>query len=211
MKKIVSLLMVLVFLPLVACADRYQEGKHYEIVSEQVTSKPEVREYFSFYCPHCMRFEPLMHDIKKELPDGTTFVKNHVDFMRGASTKVQSLLTKAMIIGEQLNMGDKLNGAIFNYIHRQRAVFTSEKDIRNVFVLNGVDGEQFDKLIKSFAINSKQKQLKKQQDILSKAGKLNSVPTTVVNGKYKVLTEHLNRDDFEGDYRKLVQHLLTLK
>lgn len=211
MKKIVSLLMVLVFLPLVACADRYQEGKHYELVSEQITSKPEVREYFSFYCPHCMRFEPLMHDIKKELPEGTTFVKNHVDFMRGASTKVQSLLTKAMIIGEQLNMGDKLNGAIFNYIHRQRAVFTSEKDIRNVFVLNGVDGEQFDKLNKSFAINSKQKQLKKQQDILSKAGKLNSVPTTVVNGKYKVLTEHLNRDDFEGDYRKLVQHLLTLK
>ena len=119
--------------------------------------------------------------------------------------------SKAMILAELLWQDDKLNGAIFNYIHRQRAVFTSEKDIRNLFVLNGVDGEKFDKLIKSFSLNSKHKQLKKKQEDLARTGKLNSVPTIIVNGKYKVLTKHLDKSDQQGDYKRLVNYLLTLK
>lgn len=211
MRKIVSLVMAILLFPLAANAERYEEGKHYEIVTQEVSSKPEVREYFSFYCPHCYSYEPLMKDLKKSLPDGVSFEKNHVDFMRGASSKVQTMLTKAMILGDQLERGDELNNEIFKYIHRQRAVFTSEKDIRNLFVLNGVDGEKFDKLMKSFSLNSKVKQLKKHQDKLARSGKLSSVPTVVVNGKYKVLTKNLDKSDQQGDYIKLVNYLLTLK
>ena len=210
MKKIISLFLVILLSPMAALSAPYEEGKHYSVISEKATSKPEVREYFSYYCPACRGFEPLIYEIKSDLPDGVKLEKNHVDFLRGASPQVQQSLTKASVVAQQLKMEDKLNQAIFNYIHQQRAVFTSEKDIRNLFVLNGVDGEQFDKLMNSFSVNSKAKQLKKNQDTLSKKRALTGVPTIVVNGKYKIDNSALNRDDYLNDYKKLVQYLLSL-
>jgi len=204
-------------LPLMACSADYKEGQHYTVVNEQATSKAEVREYFSFYCPHCFKFEPLMDSVKKSLPENTKFEMNHVDFLRAASPKVQGFLSKAIVVAKQMGMEKKLVGALFNYIQVQRAIITSERDIRNVFVLNGADGEKFDKLMSSFSVNSKAKLMKKNQDYFSKKrgpdGKpyLNSVPTVIVNGKYKVNPSALDRNNFEADYKKVVNYLLTLK
>ena len=210
MKKLVSLFIMLL-LPLMASATSYQEGEHYTIVSEQATKKPEVREFFSFYCPHCFRFEPFMANVKKQLPEGVKFEFNHVDFLGGVSKPMQKMLSKAMVVAEQMGMERKLMGAIFNYIHVQRAVFTSEKDIRNVFVLNGADGDKFDKLMKSFGVNSKAKQMTKKQDYYAKSGGLTGVPAVIVNGRYKIENKGLDKDNFEADYNNLVKYLLTLK
>ena len=90
-------------------------------------------------------------------------------------------------------------------------MFSSEKDLRNVFVLNGVDGEKFDKLMKSFSVNSHAKRMKKQQDALTTKRALTAVPTIVVNGKYRINTDKLGKGNFEVNYKKLVAYLLTLK
>jgi thiol:disulfide interchange protein DsbA len=37
------------------------------------------------------------------------------------------------------------------------------------------------------------------------------VPTIIVNGKYKVESQGLNRSDFLNDYKNVVMYLLTLK
>ncbi len=214
MKKIHRLFMVLLMpllaLSITACAEKYTEGKQYTKVSETLSSKAEVREYFSFYCPHCLRFEPFMEDVKKNLPEEVTFERNHVDFLRGASPKIQGMLSKAVVVAEQLDMETKLVGALFNYIQVQRAVITSEKDIRNIFILNGADGDKFDKLMKSFSVNSQAKSMKKHQDTLSKSGALKGVPAVVVNGKYRVNPQELDKNNFEQDYQNLINHLLTL-
>jgi len=215
MKKIKQLFMVLL-MPLLAfsitaCAEKYTEGKQYTKVNETISTKTEVREYFSFYCPHCLRFEPFMEKVKKDLPEGVKFERNHVDFLRAASPKIQAMLTKSVVVAEQLGMDDKLVGAVFNYIQIQRAVITSEKDIRNIFVLNGADGEKFDKLMKSFSVNSKAKSMKKHQDTMSKKGALKSVPTIIVNGKYRINQQALDKNNFEQDYQNLIAYLLTLK
>ncbi len=215
MKKIKQLFMVLL-MPLLAfsitaCAEKYTEGKQYTKVNETVSTKTEVREYFSFYCPHCLRFEPFMEKVKEGLPEGVKFERNHVDFLRAASPKIQAMLTKSVVVAEQLGMDDKLVGAVFNYIQIQRAVITSEKDIRNIFVLNGADGDKFDKLMKSFSVNSKAKSMKKHQDTMSKKGALKSVPTIIVNGKYRINQQELDKNNFEQDYQNLITYLLTLK
>ena len=215
MKKIQQLFMVLLMpffaLSMTACAEKYTEGKQYTKVSETISTKAEVREYFSFYCPHCLRFEPFMEQVKKGLPEGVKFERNHVDFLRAASPKVQAMLTKSVVVAEQLGMDDKLVTAVFNYIQVQKAVVTSEKDIRNIFVLNGADGKKFDKLMKSFSVNSKAKFMKKSQDNMAKKGALTGVPTVIVNGKYRINTQELDRNNFEQDYHNLIKHLLTLK
>ena len=197
-------------MPLFASASNYQEGKQYTVVNDGVTMVPEVREYFSFYCPHCFRFEPFFAKLKKDLPKGTNFVKNHVDFLHGISPAIQEMLSKALVVAESLPNKDKLIAAIFNYIHVQRATFGSEKDVRNLFVLNGADGAKFDKLMKSFMVNAKAKKMKKNQDYYAQKGALTGVPTIIVNGKYRVNMKALDKNNTEQDFKNLLEYLLAL-
>jgi thiol:disulfide interchange protein DsbA len=205
------LFMLLATLSTNAFAAKYTEGKQYTKVSETASTKAEVREYFSFYCPHCLRFEPFMERVKSKLPKGVSFERNHVDFLRTASPKIQAMLTKSVVVAEQLGMDKKLIGAIFNYIQVRRAVITSEKDIRNIFVLNGADGEKFDKLMKSFSANSKAKLMKKNQEVMLKKRAITGVPAVIVNGKYRINPQELNKNNLEQDYQNLIAYLLTLK
>jgi len=208
-KKIASLLLVL-SMPFFANAGEYVEGKQYTKVSESVTAKPEVREYFSFYCPHCFKFEPFMHDVKASLPKGVKFERNHVDFLRAASPEIQALLSKSVVVAQQLGMENKLVGAVFNYIHVQRAAITSEKDIRNIFVLNGADQDKFDQLMKSFSVNSQAKKMKKNQDAMTAKRALSGVPAIFINGKYRINVKELDPSNFQADYKNLINYLLTL-
>lgn len=210
-KPLLVLLMPLLAFSITACAEQYTEGKQYSKVSETASKKSEVREYFSVYCGHCFKFEPFMHDVKKNLPEGTSFERNHVDFLRGASPKIQQMISKAVVVAEQLGNDDKLVGALFNYIHVQRAVITSEKDVRNIFVLNGADGDKFDKLMKSFSVNSKAKMMKKYQETMSANRALTGVPTIIINGMYKINNAELDKNNYEQDYQNLVKYLLALK
>ena len=86
------------------------------------------------------------------------------------------MLTKAVVVAHQMGVEKKVIAAhMFNYIHIQKAVFTSEKDIRKVFVQNGADGEKFDKLMKSFGVVSQAKAMKKQQRLFCKQRRVNRV------------------------------------
>jgi len=212
MKKVLSLL-ALVVLPLTAIAADYQQDKHYVKVKEIAVKSPEVREFFSFYCPHCYRYEPLMAKIKQSLPEGVTFERNHVDFLPGASRKMQQMLTKALITAEKMENTENHIAAIFKYIHEHRAVFTSLRDVRRVFVLNGADGDEFERIMASEEVQAAADEMKNKQDALAKSGDLRSVPSVLVNGKYMVHTHDLDNSSFEAlqaDYLNLVKYLMTL-
>ncbi len=60
MKKLLSFILAFCLVPAaLAVGGPYEEGTHYEVIAEQGTAKPEVKEYFSFYCPHCFAFDPM--------------------------------------------------------------------------------------------------------------------------------------------------------
>jgi len=193
-----------------AQASKFKEGKHYTVISAQATSKPELREYFSYYCPICRAYEPYLNDFKKVLPDGAKFAKTHVDFMGQTTPEIQFMLSKALIIAEKTGVAKKFSPAVFKYLQTDRATIGSEKDIRNLFVLSGGDGAKFDNGMKSFSIVSQAKRNKKTQDKLSKARQLTSVPTMVVNGKYMINVKALDSKTFFADYTALVAYLFTL-
>lgn len=188
MKKLLGLFAALLISANVS-AVQLKEGVHYEVINQQSTAQPEIKEFFSFYCPHCHTFEPLAKKLKAgEDKHGYKFKKNHVDFIRAAGPDIQEMLTRALITADKLD-APKAADAIFNYIHRQRAVFTKEKDIRNLFLLNGVKPEDFDKAFNSFTVKAAAKKMKKEQDELVRRRVLDSVPTFIVNGKYKILSK----------------------
>lgn len=210
MNKLLSLLVV-ASLSFFANASEYEEGKHYIKVQELAVKSPEVREYFSFYCGHCYNFEPMAKSITKNLPKNATFIKNHVDFLGGASKKMQQTLTRALIAAEKMGIAENQIAAIFKYIHVHRAVFTSVKDVRNVFILNGADGDKFDQFIDSDEVIKIAEEMKSNQAKLAKSGDLKSVPSIVVNGKYMIRTQGLDKNNIEQDFNNLVGYLLTLK
>lgn len=189
MKKFALFLLASLLLPLQACAEtddvKWEEGTHYTVLDHPATSKPTVYEFASFWCGHCFRFEPVVAEIKKALPDNAKFTKIHVNFMPGASQDIQDDATRAMVIGRVLEREDELNGAIFNYIHQQRASVGGMADLKNIFVVNDVDPDEFDKLAKpsNFSVDN---MVKKNQKIQEQyRNDVNATPTFIVNGKYK--------------------------
>ena len=184
MKKLFSILLVAMLLPFsVHAADEWQEGEHYTVISDKATTTPEVKEFFSFWCPACYSFEPLVKKIKEGLGEDVKFTKIQVNFMQSAGPEVQDDATKAMIIARAMKKEDVLNAAIFNYIHKQRSTVTGLKDLRSVFIINGVEAEEFDKMAKSFSVKSLVN--KNNREIETYREYLNGVPNFIVNGKYQ--------------------------
>jgi thiol:disulfide interchange protein DsbA len=195
MKKILLLLSLTLLMPLQACSqEKWREGSHYKVIAEQVTEKKEVLEFFSFWCPHCFSFEPVVKNIKSKLAVDVEFKKVHVNFMGFASAALQNEATKAMMVARELNKGVELNQAIFRYLHVSRSAITSINDLKNIFVVNGVEPKEFDKVISSFGVNSmlqmNNRSIEKYREHLS------SVPNFIVNGKYQAtFTRDMNPDD----------------
>ena len=211
-----KLLAALIFTPLIAWASasgpvQYQAGVHYDVVAEKATAKPEVLEFFSFYCPHCKAFEPFAQALEKSLPNKQKLIKNHVDFLRAASPEMQQALAKAYVIAKNSGQGDRIADAIFGYIHNQRASFSSEQDIRNLLVVNDIPAMLVDAGMINPAVIAEVTAMKSRQDKYSEAKVLQSVPMLLVNGKYQVKFSGLSKDNFQQDLNAVVAFLMAKK
>jgi thiol:disulfide interchange protein DsbA len=207
MKKILLLIGLAILMPLQACAqERWQEDTHYTVISEQATEKKEVLEFFSFWCPHCFSFEPIVKNMKSKLADDVEFKKVHVNFMGFTSAAIQDEATKAMMVAKALKKSVQLNQAIFQHIHVSRSAITGIQDLKNIFVANGVESGEFDKMVSSFAVNSMLKMNNKSIDDYRKH--VRSVPNFIVNGKFQAtFTRDMNPDDMTD----LIVYLSTKK
>jgi thiol:disulfide interchange protein DsbA len=195
MKKILYTLLLTLFIPLQACAqEQWQEGTHYTIVGEQATAKPEILEFFSYWCPHCYQFEPLVKSIKEKMGKDVEFSKVHVNFMGFTSTQIQDEATRALMVARALKQEDAMNNAIFKYIHVQKSPVTGLKDLQNVFIVNGIEPDDFTKMASSFGVNNMVQ--KNNKTIETYRQHLSGVPNFIVNGKYQAkFTSNMTNDD----------------
>lgn len=183
MKKALLMAAALLLAPMAALAAQYQEGVHYTVINDgPATAKPEITEFFSFYCPHCYTFsKTVVPKILAEKPDGIAFNQAHVDFI-GKEMGVE--MSRAFAVAHQLNVADKVEPALFSAIHDKKQHFTNRDDIRAIFIANGVDGKNFDAAAESFMVNAQMSKMKRDTE----NAKLTGVPALVVNGKYRVET-----------------------
>ncbi|OBP17218.1 protein-disulfide isomerase [Rheinheimera sp. SA_1] len=205
---------LLAALSLYACdanANKFVAGEHYEVVAEKSTSKPEIKEFFSFYCGHCFAFEPFAHKLSKNLPQGVELEKVHVDFLPAASPEMQAALSRAYVVGKNAGQGEQVAAMIFNYIHRQQATFTTDSDIRNLLLVNDFDAATFDKNFNSMPVLSAAAKMKEHQLFWSQNRVLTGVPTLLVNGKYKLKFDKLDPENFDAELKELVSYLLAKK
>ncbi|WAJ70476.1 thiol:disulfide interchange protein DsbA/DsbL [Catenovulum adriaticum] len=205
MKKILSFIFILFALPLTACADtEFKEGTHYEVLNKPATSQPEVKEFFSFYCPHCFAFEPIADDIKKQLPANVDFKRSHVDFMPRNNREVATGLGKSLAALELMKADKEGVSALFKHLHKDRKQFSSMTNVRSVLADAGIDPVKYDSAYNSFIAAGQANQMSSDQ----KTYNIRSVPTLVVNGKYKVKSSGLKN---EKEYAEVVLFLLEKK
>lgn len=208
MKTLFALLVATVLLAAPAHAQTFVEGKHYEVIAEQGTDKPELKEYFSFFCGGCASIEPVVQQISDNLPQGTQFKKVHVDFVRGASPEVQNTLARAYIVADALDRGHAFSTAVFNHIHRQRQQIRNDNDVRTIAMGVGITAEEYDSRINSFPVRMGATVMRNEQNELSRSRVLTGVPTFVINGKYKINNSNLDGRNFASELEQLVDYLL---
>jgi thiol:disulfide interchange protein DsbA len=194
-----------------ANADKFVVGQHYEVVAEKATAKPEIKEFFSFYCGHCFAFEPIANKLNQNLPKGIELEKVHVDFLQAVSPEMQNALSRAYIVAKNAGKGEEVSQIIFNYIHQQRAAFNSTDDIRNLLLVNDFNAESFDKNFNSMPVLSAATKMKEQQTYWTEQKVLTGVPTVLVNGKYKLKFNNLDPENFDAELKQLVSYLLAKK
>lgn len=198
MKKLFALVATLI-LSLSAHAAQFKEGVHYKVLDLPMASQPSVSEYFSFYCPHCYSFEPIIKQLKEQLPAEVRLQKNHVSFMGGNMGKSMSKAYATMLA---LNVEEQMLPVMFNRIHNQRKAPKNDQELRQIFTDEGIDGAKFDAAFNGFAVDSMVRRFDKQfQD-----SGLTGVPAVLVNNRYLVQAQGIKTVD---EYFELVNFLLT--
>lgn len=197
MKKVFILLATLLASVSIHAA-QFNEGDHYQVLDVNKSSSPVVTEFFSFYCPHCLKFEPFINELKKKIPNNAKLQKVHVSFMGGNMAVPVAKAYATMVV---LKVEETMVPYFFKQIQILQNAPQSEADIRQMFIDNGIDGKKFDSAYNGFAVDSIQKRFDKQ---FTSTG-LQGVPGVVVNNKYLVKTDKLKGYD---DYFDLVNFLL---
>ncbi len=137
--------------------------------------KIEVVEFFSYGCPHCYSFEPLLEPWIKKLPADVAFRR-----VPAAFNATWEGLAKIFYALEATNQVDAMHKRVFAAIHVQRQKLDKEADIA-AFVKNaGGDDAKFLDAYKSFAVATKLRQGKQ----LAEAYKIDGVPTLGIHGRW---------------------------
>ncbi|WP_162047476.1 thiol:disulfide interchange protein DsbA/DsbL [Vibrio taketomensis] len=200
MKKLFALF-ITVSLSFAAHAAKFTEGDYYKVLDLPLSTKPVVNEYFSFFCPHCRSFEPIIRQLKTKLPEGVKLQKNHVSFMGGPMGESLSKAYATMIM---LKIEDQMAPVLFNRIQTMRKAPKNDAELRQIFIDEGVDAKKFDATFNGFAVDSMVRRFDKQ---FNDSG-LTGVPAVIVNNKYLVDAKLITSTD---EYYALVNYLLTLK
>jgi thiol:disulfide interchange protein DsbA len=159
------------------------EGTDYrKLDPPQPTASPgkiEVIEFFSFMCPHCSEFHPLVTAWAAKLPREVVFRRVPVGFNRPAWINLARAYYALQASGDL----DKLDGPLFHAIHEQHLQLYEEQSLADWVGKNGGSAEKFAAAYTSFGVNNQTV----QADQMVEHYRIGAVPTLVVNGEYAAM------------------------
>ena len=195
-------------------------GTHYSIIPQaQRTSVPagkiEVMEVFSYGCPHCNQFQPVIKKLKATLPANVQLV-----YLPASWNKSENwpLFQRAYLTAQSLGIAEKAHDAVYEAIWttgelgvsdpktgRIKSTLPTIEDMARFYQrVTGVKAADFVAASKSFGVDLKIRQAESQ--II--AMQVSSTPTLVVNGKYRLNNEHLRGGE---EMIELVKYLVALE
>jgi protein dithiol oxidoreductase (disulfide-forming) len=170
-------------------------GKDYTLISPaqptEDASKIEVLEFFSYGCPHCADFNPLLQAWVAKLPGDVVFRKVPITFGRAAWANIAKLYYALKVTGDL----DRLESDVFKAIHHDRVNLFDEKSLLEWVAKKGVDQKKFAEAFNSFGVMSQVK----RGDQMAQAYKILGVPALAVDGRYLVGGKDFNEQLANAD------------
>ena len=183
-------------------AESFEEGTHYEaLLLGKQTRAPEVREFFSYYCIHCYRFESKVEAIKAGLPKGVSFAKTHVDFMPYKNPEMRSGIVRSFLALEMMGAEADVGAKLFERLHKRRLPLESLEDVADVVAEAGLNRQEFMDVVDSFPVAMAEHKAKDRQ----RYAQLRGVPSLVVNGKFRINMGKVNEPE---ELNRLIEYLL---
>jgi thiol:disulfide interchange protein DsbA len=162
-------------------------GRDYvPIVPAQTSDHPakiEVIEFFSYGCPHCSDFHPVLGKWAATLPGDVVLVRVPITFGRPQWASLAKLYYALEATGDLA----RLDGAVFEALHRKGSKLYDDRSVADWVKAQGVDGKKFADAYSSFGVVSKVK----RADQMAQAYKIQGVPALAVDGKYLVLGKEI--------------------
>ncbi len=189
-----------------ATAQTWTAGVHYSVIPTQRTNlaagKVEVMEVFSYGCPACNSFRPVLKKLKASLPPNAQLVYLPASWHAEENWPV---FQRAFLTAQSLGVADKAHELMYDAIwttgelgvtdrvtNRPKSRLPSIDDIARFYQrVTGVKAEDFVAASKSFSVDLKMR----QADSQITAMQVPSTPTLVVAGKYRLNNDKLTTDN----------------
>ena len=156
-----------------------QEGREYTRIRNPVPvetgNKIEVIEFFSYGCPHCGEFEPILDAWLKTVPPDVQFRRVPVMFQDRWAP-----LAKIYYTLDALGEEARLSPEVFVAIHGKGLPLWQEKAFFDWAASKGLDRKKVEDMYNSFAIAGKMNRARQPAELY----RVQSVPLVVIDGKF---------------------------
>jgi thiol:disulfide interchange protein DsbA len=179
-------------------AQEWKEGvQYFAVTPPQPTTVPagkvEVMEVFSYACPACNAFQPIMKQLKASLPANAQIVYLPAAFRPDEDWP---MFQRAFFAAQALGVADRAHEAMFNAVwntgelatmssssNRPRNPLPSIEDAARFYAKTaGVKPADFLAAAKSFGVDAKMRMADAQIGAMQAL----STPTIIVNGRYRL-------------------------
>ena len=155
------------------------EGRDYSLIQPPQppadAAKIEVCEFFTYACPHCSSFEPMVGPWARSLPADVAFRRVPVAFLFNAEN-----FQRTYYALESMGLVEQMQSKVFAAVHVERQRLDKPEDIAALVAKNGGDGAKFLAAFKSFSVATAVTKAKKLQADY----KIESVPALTIHGRY---------------------------
>ena len=180
---LIPIVATLVFSGFTMAADSSQK---YVQISEQAQTESDkivIYEFFWYGCPHCYNIEPTINNIESNLDKDTILIKVPV-----ALRDSWELHAKAYYALQQMKLDDNLHEKVFAEIHINSNRLDTKEKLANFIREEGYDADKFLNILDSFGTEIRVKKASR----LANQYQIKSVPTLIINGKYKTSGSHVS-------------------
>jgi len=152
--------------------------KYIQISNQKQTESDKIviYEFFWYGCPHCYNLEPTMDRIESNLEKDTILVKVPV-----ALRDTWESHAKAYYALQQMKLDDNLHEKIFTEIHINSNRLDTKEKLTQFIEDEGYNSKRFSEIFDSFGTDLRVKKGSR----LANQYQITSVPTLIINGKYK--------------------------
>lgn len=156
-----------------------KEGEQYQVLSQKVDTpagkQVEVIEFFSYACPHCNAFEPLLENWVKKQGDNIVFRRVHVD--AGQRGLAQQRLYYTL---EALGLLPQYHAKAFAAMHQQRLRLADDEQVLAWAAQAGIDRARFEAAYRSFGVQAKVR----RATVLMNDYKVDHWPLVAIDGRF---------------------------